>query len=61
VPGPKESHFSKIFDIHMMCWGPGRERTEKGYARLLEAAGWRFVGASYSDNRMLGSIEAVAM
>ena len=21
VPGPSESHFSKLFDIHMMCWG----------------------------------------
>jgi hypothetical protein len=46
VPGPSESHFSKLFDIHMMCWGSGRERTEKEYASLLEASGWRFVAMS---------------
>jgi hypothetical protein len=24
VPEPSESHFSKLFDIHMMCWGTAR-------------------------------------
>jgi hypothetical protein len=42
VPGPKEPHFSKLFDIHMMCWGTGRERTAAQYAELMAAAGWRY-------------------
>ena len=57
VPGPDTSHFAKLFDIHMMCWGTGRERTEGEYARLLEAAGWKSVGSWYPSNRMMGVIE----
>ncbi|MGH7053378.1 MAG: methyltransferase [Stellaceae bacterium] len=42
VPGPDEPHFSKLFDIHMMCALTGRERTAAEYAELLVAAGWRY-------------------
>ncbi|HJU18484.1 MAG TPA: methyltransferase [Stellaceae bacterium] len=42
VPGPDEPHFSKLFDIHMMCALPGRERTAGEYAELLAAAGWHY-------------------
>ena len=55
VPGPAESHFSKLFDIHMMCWGTGQERTEEGYASILEASGWRFVGCHYPSHASGGS------
>lgn len=41
VPGPDQPHFAKLFDIHMMCWGTGRERTAAEYAELMAAAGWR--------------------
>jgi hypothetical protein len=41
VPGPGEPHFSKLFDIHMMCALTGRERTAAEHAELLAAAGWR--------------------
>ena len=57
VPGPDTPHFAKLFDIHMMCWGTGRERTEGEYARLLDAAGWKNVGSRYPRNRMMGVIE----
>jgi hypothetical protein len=42
VPGPEEPHFAKLFDIHMMCWGTGRERTRAEYAALGERAGWKY-------------------
>jgi hypothetical protein len=42
VPGPDEPHFAKLFDIHMMCWGTGRERTLEEYAHLLATSGWRY-------------------
>jgi SAM-dependent methyltransferase len=42
VPGPEESHFSKLFDIHMMLVVTGRERTAAEFAELLAAAGWRY-------------------
>jgi hypothetical protein len=36
VPEHDVPQFSKLFDIHMMCWGAGKERTEGQYKRLLE-------------------------
>lgn len=61
VPGPSESHFSKLFDIHMMCWGSGRERTEEEYVSLLEASGWRFVACHYPSHARMGVVEGVAV
>ena len=61
MPGPSESHFSKLFDIHMMCWGNGQERTEEEYASLLEASGWRFVACHYPWHANMGVVEAVAV
>ena len=61
VPGPSESHFSKLFDIHMMCWGSGRERTEEEYVWLLEASGWRFVACHYPSHGKMGVVEGVAV
>src|ERR1043166_484356 len=40
VPGPDQPDFSKLFDIHMICWGTGRERTSAEYADLWASAGW---------------------
>lgn len=56
VPGPDEPHHSKLFDLHMMCWGTGQERTEAEYVRLLEGSGWRATGYHYPANRRLGVI-----
>lgn len=59
VPGPDTPHFSKLFDIHMICWGTGRERTTEEYAELLERAGWNYLQAWYPSSRMLGVVEGV--
>lgn len=59
VPGHEVAHFSKLFDIHMMCWGTGRERTEAQYVGLLERAGWRLTAAHYPGNRLIGVLEGV--
>ena len=58
VPGPDEPHFAKLFDIHMMCWGTGRERTAEEYQALMEKAGWRPVEVHYPASRMMGVFEA---
>ena len=60
VPGPEDAHLSKLFDLHMMCWGTGQERTEAQYVQLLKSAGWTLIAAHYPANRMIGVIEAVA-
>jgi hypothetical protein len=61
VPGPNEPHFAKLLDIHMMCWGTGRERTEGEYAGLLEAAGWKFDRVWNPSNRVIGVVEGRGM
>jgi hypothetical protein len=59
VPGPETPHFAKLYDIHMMCWGPGRERTAEEYAGLLQQAGWTFRGTRPVAGGMMGIIEGV--
>lgn len=57
ITDPGVPHFSKLFDIHMMCWGTGRERTAEEYADLLERAGWRYVQTRYPASRAMGIVE----
>ena len=59
VPEHAVPHFSKLFDIHMMCWGTGQERTEAQYISLLEGAGWTPAGCYYPANRLMGVITGV--
>ncbi|HEX6795901.1 MAG TPA: methyltransferase [Casimicrobiaceae bacterium] len=59
VPGPECPHFSKLFDVHMMVWGNGRERTAEEYADLLKEAGWRYRKTWYPSSKMIGIVEAV--
>jgi hypothetical protein len=59
VQGPETPHFSKLFDIHMMCALTGRERTENEYARLLEKSGFRFVKTHYPESKSIGVVEGV--
>ncbi|VWL87146.1 methyltransferase [Burkholderia lata] len=60
VPAPGVAHFSKLYDIHMMCWGSGRERTRDEYDALLAAAGWRPAGVRSAPDGQIDVIEAVA-
>ena len=39
VPDPTTPHFSKLFDIHMMCATTGRERTIEDYKSILNQSG----------------------
>ena len=57
VPGPETPHFAKLFDIHMMCWGTGRERTSEEYAALFERAGWKYAGTFFPSAGTLGVVE----
>jgi len=59
ITDPSTPHFSKLFDIHMMCWGTGRERTASEYATLLENAGWKYQQTSYPESRMMGIVEGM--
>ena len=59
VPRHDVPHFSKLFDIHMMCWGTGQERTEAQYTSLLERAGWKPADSYYPANLQMGIITGV--
>lgn len=60
VPDHDVPHFAKLFDIHMMCWGSGQERTEAQYLSLLEQAGWTPTSSHYPVNRQMGIIIGVS-
>jgi hypothetical protein len=59
VPGPDTPHFAKLFDIHLLVWGAGRERTEEEYAALLDGAGWTYRQTWDPASKMLGVVEGV--
>lgn len=59
VPSDPSSHFSKLYDIHMMCWGSGRERTAEEYAGLLEQAGWQYRATHPSATGAMSVVEGV--
>jgi hypothetical protein len=57
VPGPRTPHFAKLFDLHMMTWGTGRERSEEEYADLLTRSGWSYVATRYPSRGDIGVVE----
>jgi hypothetical protein len=57
VPGPEKPHFSKLFDIHMMCASSGRERTTDEYADLLKRGGWKHTKTLHSHSGLMGIAE----
>ena len=57
VSNPEKPHFSKLFDIHMMCWGTGRERTSEEYQVLLEKSGWRYIDTWFPSQGLVGVVE----
>ncbi len=59
IPKPEKSHFSKLFDIHMLCALSGRERTEKEYSTLLQNSGWNFIQSHYPQSGSIGIIEGI--
>jgi predicted transcriptional regulator len=58
VPGPEIPHFSKLFDIHMMCAASGKERTVDEYSGLLKRAGWEYNQTLNPSSGLIGVIEA---
>ncbi len=57
ITDPEKPHFSKLFDIHMICGGTGRERTVEEYSSLLEKSGWKYIQTFYPKSGLIGVIE----
>jgi O-methyltransferase domain/Dimerisation domain len=58
IPHADTPHFAKLFDLHMMCWGTGRERTVEEFAEIVQSAGWRYRRTWYPRARIMGVVEA---
>jgi hypothetical protein len=69
VPETDEPHFSKFIDLNMLVMTGGKERTEKEFAQLLAAAGFKLLrviptdqsSASSKPNRCDESIVGAAL
>jgi hypothetical protein len=61
IPDADTPHFAKLYDIHMMCWGTGRERTVEEYAALLEKAGWKYVDTWFPPSKAMGAVEGIKL
>lgn len=58
IPATGRPDYAAMFDMHMMCWGTGRERTEREYAELLEDSGWSYQGTTYPACKAIGVVAA---
>jgi hypothetical protein len=58
IPATGKPDYAALFDMHMMCWGTGRERSEQEYAVLLGDSGWRFDATTYPSFRAIGVVAA---
>ena len=59
VPGPETPHFSKLFDIHMLCALTGKERTEEEYVTLLKQSGFKHIHTHFPPSKIMGVVEAI--
>lgn len=59
VPADGRPDFAALFDMHMLCWGTGQERTDQQYRDLLEQTGWAHVATRFPQSRAMGVVEAV--
>lgn len=57
VGTPENSDLASLFDMHMMCWGTGRERTAKEYQDLLRRSGWIPAAVWSAPGNVIGVIE----
>jgi len=57
IPERGGHDYAALFDMHMMCWGSGRERTAAEYRSLLEAAGWSLKALWFPPSGAIGVIE----
>jgi hypothetical protein len=59
VPGPEVPHFSKLFDIHMLCALSGKERTEEEYVALLKQSGFKHIHTHFPPSKIMGVVESI--
>ena len=58
IPDGGTPDYAALYDMHMMCWGTGRERTDHEYRALLMTSGWTPVATWFPSNGAIGVVEA---
>jgi hypothetical protein len=58
-PRSSRAAFRQLFDIHMMCWGTGRKRTEAEFIELLATTGWRHTATYQAPGSFISVIAGV--
>jgi len=61
VPDSGAPDYAALFDMHMMCWGTGRERTGEEYRELLRVSGWTMQGTWFPSDGEIGVIQGRLM
>ena len=57
IPDAGTPDFAAMFDMHMLCWGTGKERTVKEYQTLLHESGWDHVATWFPTTGAIGVVE----
>ncbi len=58
IPNAEPAHFGSLYDMQMIVWADGRERTVDEYKSLLNRSGWKHTETNFSENKLLGAIHA---
>lgn len=58
IPDGGAPDYAALFDMHMLCWGTGKERTVEEYRALLRESGWTFTAARFPRSGAIGVVEA---
>ncbi|ELY86167.1 hydroxyneurosporene-O-methyltransferase [Natrialba taiwanensis DSM 12281] len=61
LPESSSPHFASLYDMQMIVWTNGRERTPGEYASLLEQSGWEYNETTFDENDLLGAVKATTM
>lgn len=59
IPDSQSPHFGTFYDMQMIVWTNGRERTTDEYVELLNQSGWMHINTQFSNNQLLGAVQAV--
>ena len=57
IPDDGRPDFAALFDMHMLCWGSGRERTVREYGALLQDSGWTTAATWFPASGVIGVVE----
>lgn len=58
-PNTAAPHLASLYDVQMIAWTQGRERTVAEYTELLTQSGWTAIETQFTENELLGAVHAM--